>query len=487
MNHLDAALAARAFRAGRALRSASLRHRRLTPAPLSVVLWQLGAEPFSTAAIGWGTQADRLEMAVPGEPRNRDLAFATLLRFARWFNPRFEGPAADRETCTRRDYTWTRARTAPQVVVANAGTVEMLGRLGRRLAYLPTTGSQPADEALVRLGRHLRFLWDRWAFPGQQLLVALTDLLNEHWATPLSPLEAQSLAALDAWIEPPTGEHGFDAVARAEGRPIGPVPDGDDDERLYPLVERFNQRRGTSTDLAIVRPLLGPIEAHYRPLVEHTWRLLWRCRDREAAFPEAPSVLRRWEEDREAYTRHIDWLARGGLRRTRQTPRQAAQTLHRLEEAGQRLEAEEACEDPLRLIPYLLQHRAVRGRVLLVDPTYRELVTTRMMARPLVTLLSPDPCPIPTGKELFWTERPDGPAFLVHAVAAEPSGGTRITLKLVTSRSGGRLPAVRDEVCFSILSTAAGYFKMLPPTDPWTHQPTSPPAPVTPLEDDVKG
>jgi hypothetical protein len=49
----------------------------------------------------------------------------------------------------------------------------------------------------------------------------------------------------------------------------------------------------------------------------------------------------------------MDWIARGGLRRTRQTPRQAALILRNLEEARRRLEAEEVCDDPLRMIPYL--------------------------------------------------------------------------------------------------------------------------------------
>ena len=74
------------------------------------------------------------------------------------------------------------------------------------------------------------------------------------------------------------------------------------------------------------------------------------------------AVVRRWDEDRDAYTRHMDWLAQGGLRRTRQTPRQAAMTLRNLEEAKRLLEAEEACDDPVRMIPYLLENKAVRVR-----------------------------------------------------------------------------------------------------------------------------
>src|SRR6516164_10543288 len=124
MDHLDAVLAVRAHRQGRALRRSLYRHRRLTAEPLAVVLWQLGAEPFSAAALGSGSRPGELTLSVAGEPRNRDLAFAALLPFARWFNARFEAPRAG----------------ATQVIVANAGSAELLGRLGRRLAYLPTDG-----------------------------------------------------------------------------------------------------------------------------------------------------------------------------------------------------------------------------------------------------------------------------------------------------------------------------------------------------------
>jgi hypothetical protein len=418
-------------------------------------------------------------MGVAGEPRNRDLAFGLLLRFARWFNPRFEAHAAQRETTTR-------ACTAPQVLVANAGTVKMLGDLGRRLAYLPTTGPNAADVALVRLGRHLRFLWDRWAVPGQQLLVSLTGLVNAHWVTPQSELERQSLAALDAYIDPPAGEHGFVAAARAEEQPVGPLPTGESDEKLAKLVDHFNKQRAGSTDPAVVGPLLGDIEAHYRPLLRTTWDLLWRCRDREAAYPEARSVARRWDADREAYTRHIDWLAQGGLRRTRQSPRQAARTLHDLEKAQRLLETEEACDDPLRMVPYLLENQAVRGRVVAVNLDHKEQGPVKRVARPLVTLLSPDPCPMPAGKELWWAEQPAGREFVVDAVCPEPSGGARITLKLTTSNNKTGLPAVGSEACFSVLSTGPDYFLMLPDADPWTHQPVRPPAPVGHIEEEKK-
>jgi hypothetical protein len=465
-------------------RTSLYRHRRLDPAPLAVVLWQLGAERFAPAAVAWGDRRDHLQMAVAGEPRNRDLAFAALLPFARWFNPHFEAHVAGCEELNRGEYTLRRARTAPQVLAANRGTVKMFGDLGRRLAYLPTTGPRPADdEALVRLGRHLLFLWDRAAVPGQQLLICLTDLLGDHWATPQSEFERQSLAALDAYIDPPLGEHGFEAAARAEEHPVGPVPAGKDDEDLMPLVERFNELRAGGTSPAVIRPLQGPIEAHYGRLVDRTWGLLWRCRDCEAAFPEARSVGRRWDADREAYTRHMDWLARSGLRRARQTPRQAALTLRNLEDARSLVEAEEACDDPLRMVPYLLQNKAVRGRVVAVDHNYCERASRSMVRRPLVTLLSPAPCPIPVGKELWWVGQPDGREFVVHEVKPAAGGGSEITLKRSTSRDTTGLPAVGDEACFSVHTTGSGYFTRLPKADPWTHRPATQAVPG-PIEDE---
>jgi len=140
MNQLDIALAARSFRDGRALRSANFRHRRLVDNPLTLVLWQLGGEPFSAAALGFWMPKTRPYGGRCRGSRNRDLAFAALMEMAEWFNQRFELPAADREWIRAGSTEKSRARSAPQLIVANKATVEMIGRLGRRLAYLPIDG-----------------------------------------------------------------------------------------------------------------------------------------------------------------------------------------------------------------------------------------------------------------------------------------------------------------------------------------------------------
>jgi hypothetical protein len=231
---------------------------------------------------------------------------------------------------------------------------------------------------------------------------------------------------------------------------------------------------------------LSPIEDYYRPFVRQTWELLWRCRDREARYQEARSVARRWDVDRDAYTRHMDWMARGGLRRTRQTPRQAAMTLHNLEEAQRLLEAEEACDDPLRMVPYLLEHKAVRGQVIAIETEHRERAVRSMVRRPLVTLRSADLCVMPLGKELWWSEQPAGREYVLEDIQPAPGGGSLVTLKLMTSSGSTALPTVGREACFSVHKTSAGWFARLPQDAPWTHQAAAPRASMTAIEDEVE-
>jgi len=482
MKQLDVTLAARSFVEGRAIRTTLFRHRRLGDEPLMLVLWQLGAEPFSLAAASFGRSPRDQNFVVAGDPRNRDLAFAALLKMATWFNGHFEAPSADREEFEHWGQILTRSRSAPQIVVANGSTIEMLGRLGRRLAYLRTDGPKAAPLELVRFGRHLLFLSSHARMPGQQIVIALTELVGSNWATGQSPEERLSLAALNAYISP-SKSHAFYEAMKSERYAIGPVPSGEDDENLEPLVEAFNQRRSGDVSAKVVAPLLKPIEDHYRRLVGRTWRLAWDCYERETKWPEAPSVGRRWDLDREAYTQHIDWTMGIGRRRTRQTPRQAAILLRRLEEAKATLEAEEACDDALRMIPYLLDGKAIQGRVIQLDLNNRELANTRMVRRPLVVISSPDPCLMPCGKELWWSVNPDGKSYEVTQVRADEDGGSIVTLKLTTSSKSTPMPRVGQEVCFSIHTTGTVRFFKLPPTEPWTHRPEAPVAEPVALED----
>lgn len=454
MSYLNAVLVAEARALGRAQRSTTVRHRLLAKRPFVLMLWQLGAEPFTAAAVAWGFGPKDRTMVVPGEPRDRELAFRALTVVAQAFNAWFEGPRDE----------------APQVVVPNWGTLTLMGRLGRRLAYLPTTGDAPASPDLVRFGRHLRFLADRTRHPGQQLVVVLTELLASHWQTELSDLETQSLAALDAAIAPPHGKSGHEGARDVEDLEIGPTPGAEDDERVDKLLSAFNTARARSTDERIVAPLRAPIERHYAELADRGWGLVWRCLEREREHPQANHVARRWKDDVEALNRHVDWVVTRGLPyRTRQTNAQAARTLHDWEEAQRMLDAEEAIDDPLRMIPTLLANRAIAGVVRRVDATHKEQGPKKLVGRPLVDLDTAERCALQPGKQLWWTETPGGRMYAIVSVRDAESGGSSVTLRLETGAKG-ELPREGDVAIFSSHNTCGSPPLMLPAEAPWTHK-----------------
>lgn len=474
MNYVDAILVAEARKRGRAVRSARVRHVHLTRDPLGILLWQLGAEPFTAAAFAWGFGPQDRDMVVPGEPRNRELAFRALLGVAYEFNPWFE---------TGEKPDGSRRSDLPQVVLPNRGNLTLLRRLGRRLAFLPTDGLNPADPELVQFGRHLSFLAEYARTPGQSLVVVLTDVLREHWATELSPMEAQNLPALDAWIEPGASKSGYEASLVAESLEIGPLPTGDDDETVEPLVRAFNKGRAGRTDEAAVRALRKPIEAHYERLVERGWPLLWRALDRERGLPEAQRVGRRWKQDAEALDWHLDWVVhKGGRLATRYTHKRAAFTLKKWEDAQSLLGAEHALDDPLRMIGSMLKNDAVAGTVVDFNGEHREKPGKRRVRRPLVTLETTHPCTMPPGKKLWWSEHPTGKPYELRSVEPAASGGSRLVLCLQTG-SALPMPAKGAKAIFSVHSLQAPFFSKWPASAPWTHQKAAGPRAGS-LEDD---
>jgi len=481
-------LAARAHRDGRAQRTAQLRHRAIVTEPLGIVAWQLGAEPYTVAALGAGTRLDGSELHVPGFPLNRDLLFAAMTQFADWFCPTFEAAASGPgESIVHFGGELHVPDRLPQVVVANIETIGLLGRLGRRLAYLPTDGPQPADPLLPRLGRHLMWIADYAATPGQQIILAATDLLNTHYQTAMSTYETGSLPALDAWVEPPAGTHAFHAAAHAERQPVGPRPEHGEGEEAQKLMRTFNAARRGSVDRAVVEPLLGPIRAFYGDLVAGTWELLWRTIERERHWPEAPSVARRAYEDRKAYASQIAWIngAAQGRRRTRRAPRAAAMELGRLEAAHSRCAAEEAIDDPLRMAPVLLAGKAVAGEVVRCEPDRREVIGGSNVKRPRVTLHSLEPCVMPIGKNLWWTRAADKREWKIEQIEPTATGGSTVTLTLQTNRAlPAGLPALGTRASFSELQSGSPYELFLPSQTPWTHRPAdaTAAAPSTDLE-----
>ena len=383
--------AGRIYQEGRALRRTTLRHTHLADPPLGVCIWRLGGERFRAAAVAWGPLGGDFRVAVAGEPRNRDLYFQALIPFAQDLCGRLESVAATQVARRRGNRIDLIPSDAVQIVVPNQTTIAALGLLGR---YRPTCRIAvvlcPIPASCGR-GRYLRFYARHARVPGQSLFVPLDRLVNEHWATLLSPFEQTNLAALDAQIDPPAGLHAFDASVDAETRfHIGPEPTEDIDRETEALLTRFNELRDGATDDATVSPLLAPLCEHYRRLVAPVWSLMTQVVERERALPAAPSVQGRFETDREAFGRQVDWVSGGGLNRTTDTPRQAAMTLRRLEDAMDRYEAEKATEDALCMVPYLLDGKAVRGVVASITESMVR-VRIRAVRRAIIALDTDDP------------------------------------------------------------------------------------------------
>jgi hypothetical protein len=472
---LEAVLASRIHEDGHALRRTTLRHTHLADPPLGIAMWRLGGERFRAAAVAWGPLGGPFQLAVAGEPRNRDLYFAALAPFAADLCAQVRRAASLTVARQRGSRTEFIPADALQIVVPNRTTIAALGLLGRYLAYLSDRGGVTPDPALIESGKHLRFYTRHARVPGQSLIVPLDRLVSEHWATLLSPFEQANLAALNAQIEPPAGVHAFDASAAAEALArIGPEPTEDIDRVTDTLMAEFNAARGGNTSQSVAEPLIGPLRAHYRRLVEPVWELMGRIVTREQQLPAAPSVQRRFEGDREAFGRHAGWVTTGGRYRTTDTPRQAAMTLRRLEDALARYEAERAVEDAACMIPHLLSGDAVRGVVTSVS---EQLVQGRVnrVRRALIALDSDDPVILPAGKKLWWTATAGDHPWEVQAVQPHDTG-SRITLMLCAKPTLARLPIVAERITLSKLHTRPdGYSLPLPQDPPWTHRPASPP------------
>jgi len=479
---LDAFLAARVYETGRALRRTSLRHTYLADEPLGVVMWRLGGERFRAAAIAWGSLGGPFRLAVAGEPRNRDLYFRALTPFAVDLCARVRRAATQKVARQNGRQQELIPVGALQIAVPNRATVGALGLLGRYLAYLSDRGGVAPDPALIEAGKHLRFYARHTRVAGQSLLVPLDRLISEHWATLLSPFEQANLAALDAQIEPPSAVHAFDASAAAEARTrVGPDPAEDIDRVTEALLAEFNAARGGRADPLAVEPLIGPLRGHYQRLVDPVWQLMNRVVAREQQLPAAPSVQRRFEADREAFGRHVDWVASGGRYRTTDTPRQAAMTLRRLEDAHARYEADRAVEDPACMIPYLLSGNAIRGVVASVNEI-RVAARVNRVRRTLIALDTDEPVVLPAGKELWWTATAGDYPWDVQAVS--PLGaGSRVTLMLRAAPTPARLPTVGERITLSTLHTGPdAYHLPLPPDPPWTHRPAAPPLSPEPID-----
>lgn len=475
MSTLETLQSTEAFVSGQALPAAMARHRRLAEQPMAICLFSLGAEPFSVAAVQWGTDPLGLQRAVAGDPRNRDLLFASLLDFAADFNAFFEAPWATHTVHVNRNgREIAEVAQPPQIIVPNRESIMLLGRLGRRLRFV-----ENAPDELLRLGAHLAFVREHAVVAGQQLIVAATELNDLHFHTPLNDWERGSLAAQEAAIEPPAGTPGHAAAAEVDVTPIGPRPDAVQDDRLRPLLARFNRDRAGATDPATVRPLLGAIDAHYEALLADAWRLTWRTRERLLdALPEARMVGARVAADAEEYVRHMQLMDQGIRRRTRQSVAQAIAARARWEDSSTRVVAQQAYDDPLKMVDVLLAGQAAIGTVRHVDTDHRIQGPTNMVRRPRIELELAGSCPLLPGEAVHWDADP-ARNYEIETVQQRPGSGDLVTL-LLLNPGAPVIPVVGQAMCVATLSIEERFRGGSPSNVPWPYA-----APPVPTDGDI--
>lgn len=450
-------LTARTFSEGRAIRIANYRHRRINRKPLMLVFLTLGAQPFSMAAVAWGSAPEDFNFAVAGDPRNPSLLLNLLGQLTEALNPDLEANPVNE---------------LPQVIVPNRASVEVLSQIARRCL----ASQSWISPEIYRFGQYLRVLTDRESFPGQQLLMPVSDLINGHNGFPLPKDATENLLILNSYVDPMSGLDGFEtfeALEQAGNTFVSPHPSVQEDGPLVPLLEEFNELRGDSTDLSAIKPLLQPIEAHYEPLLRKTWDLSWRCVNRECDYPEADFVERRWQEDIRYYQAQLNHIQSGGRFSARATPKAASAEFIHKEAAAALVEAEEAIADPLKMLPFFDKDQAVLGEVVSIDLEHRRSVRGRNVRRPRLVLALNIVCRMPPGTKLWWTGYPKGKPWVLEEFIPPtvPEELYRFVLVHESDRLATPRPETGQTATFSVLNLDNQYQMRLPQETPWTHQP----------------
>lgn len=482
MSHLDVLLAARAAQTRQAQLRRAVRQRHLADAPIVLVPFQPGGEAHTMAAIGWGDDPGNLYELVIPQPLNRTQLFDGLAPLVDWFTERFEAAWQQAEWDNEQGAWIVDPELLPQVIVPNAAGIAALGRLGRRLSYLPTepsddpTDPDPAPVDLVRLGRTLRWLAGQSTAPGQNLILDVVSLRQFHWVTVQSIGERAHLGALDAWIDPPAATDPDDAADVAERLSIGPyaVPSHE-----HPITDTISALGEAERDEQPTDRLEATLGDQWHALIEPVWDICWRSIDRLRAIETDTRYLpERVASDCRSYVRQLDWLdgPTGGRVRTRDTPRQAIWAKKMAEHDQGVVEAQERVTDPLAMVDEILVGKAISGQVAGVDDTHKEVRPGNKNATltPIVTLACDRPCLVPVGRKLWWTEDCGRIQVELSDVDLHADGRSTVELKVTKNMkdAAARLGAVASAVgtaCFSVYTTDQFFPGRLPSVDPFTH------------------
>ena len=459
---------------GCAQRRTTFRHVHVEKKPILLFGYQLAGEPFSMASVAWGAGANDLHHVVCPEPRNRTLsveAFDTLASELL--------PVIDQATSSK---------GAPQFVVPNPATLDLLGRWGRRFAFSETKGDWAVPADVIRLARLFFFLGRYARMPGQQLVLPLTDALSFHWVTGQSTLENQQLAALTAWIRPGDVD-AHDAALAAEHIEPGPVTDPNEDEKLATLVEVFNSARRDTPSSAQKKAMAAAekaIVAHWSIHLQPAWAVGWRAVSLLRSLEEAPAAAERWDDDVGSWSRELLRQKEGKRSRARATTRQLIWERQMLEDRQANLESAWVYDDPMLAAEQVLEGRGLRGKVIKVDPDAVEVSANgRSKHRPIVVVRCAGSL-LPAQTRLCWASNPKVVVEVESTKRRKDS--VDVVLKVVAGMRKEKLPEVDDVTFF--LRPPPAFIKrpQLPEAIPWSHTPdptTTTVAPLVPIDEQM--
>jgi hypothetical protein len=497
MSTLTSLARALAAERGTAQPTCAVRHVHVSERPLVFIPLALAGEANAPLAAMVGDESGTPRLLTVAEPRDRDQRFAFAAELAAVILRYVESYLTAEETIAGPNGQGTRTRfaDAPQLLLPNPAGVAFTRLLGRSTRFRRTEGPYAVAESVPRLGRWLTFLADRAEHPASSLALPMTGALTLHWATGQSPAEDLNLGALLGWIAPPPGLSGAQAAARAEDLvrcpPAGPATDPTfDNEVLASRLLAVRTGKATGDGRAMDRAkaaLAAALSSQLAP----AWRLMWRAVDLLRALPPGDHVATRWNQDKDAFTWHVNHLRDGGPPQPRRDGAvSAARRLAGLEKVQFEYAAQRAFDDPLVMAEYRITGEAFAGRVVATEPDRVEAGGRRRVLRPRITVETSDVVPAELGAALTSPARPGQQARVVSLTAASDPASVVLELSGGMGRGlspePGSVPGEGEIVCYATFSDG---FRRLPafpePEDtPWTHG--GPPPPYVPSNDDAR-